>query len=179
MFWDICRWQRVLIMDTKEPGVDLFSSRYTVYTIGHIDWIPSTGVNYSTHMVHWIYVIASNHANTELSNIVVVIVPHPFQRKNGGLWNCLRSSIHSSGENFADDVTQHHWANSLQIKFIGAVLACRCATSCSFACQALGTLFMGWGTLRWYACYKYHDDNDYDPSEVRKLMRDLTELIVA
>ena len=47
----------------------------------------------------------------------------------------------------------NHWADSLQIKFIGTILACRYTTSCSFVSQALGTLFTGQGTLQWSACF--------------------------
>ena len=53
----------------------------------------------------------------------------------------------------------NHWADSPQIKFFGTFLACRHATSGSFAhlglmgVITLGTLFTGWGTLQWSACY--------------------------
>ena len=49
------------------------------------------------------------------------------------------------------ELSNNHWADSLQIKFIGAVSACRCAMSWSFAHRAHMGVLMGnmvHGTLR-------------------------------
>ena len=63
----------------------------------------------------------------------------------------IRSFVHlpvcSSRENFADTVTRQPLGRFTPNKIIGTVLACRCATSCSFARRAFGTLSIGQGTL--------------------------------
>ena len=70
-------------------------------------------------------------------------VPRPFRRKKGGLWNCLHPFVHPFVRSSARPFVRtkfcrcHNSATTglvpLQIKFIGTILACRCATSCSFA----------------------------------------------
>ena len=60
----------------------------------------------------------------------------PFRRKKGGLGNALHPSIRSSigpAQTLLMPSLSNHCVDSLQIKFIGTVLAYRCATSWSFA----------------------------------------------
>ena len=89
-----------------------------------------------------------------------IIVPCPFWRKQGELWNCcLRLFVHSSVHSFVrkncvDAVTQkplvRFTPNQVHWNHLGLY---RCVASCSFACRDLGTVFTGQGNLHWSACF--------------------------
>ena len=84
-----------------------------------------------------------------------IIIPTLSKGKKGdnGLLSVLKSiclsirpDIHSSGQNFADDLS-NHWADSLQIKLIGTVLDCSCAMPWLFAPGGIMGMPMGMITL--------------------------------
>ena len=91
-------------------------------------------------------------ANLRMScSCMEIFVPRPFRRKKGELWNCIRSSVHQNKKlcRCYNSAT----TGLIRLKSNSTVLACRCATSCSFARQAIGTFFTGWETLQLSAWY--------------------------